>query len=377
MDNLGAQVRGRVSLRSVTYVKRHFPYGHGKIQAVVGQEVVPSDILGEGQTTSGFRTIYLSKELNLPPKQALACLKRDLHKTIYKGELLASFDYLFGLKKKVLLSPVDGILDYYDFQKGELRLKLLPKALKLVSGVYGVIEGIDQERGTVLIRTLADLVFGVVGTGKERGGILEVVDGAGGLISSKQISEQMEGKIIAGGGIFFSDALEKAMSVGVGGFVCGGMESSDLRKINGGLVKKRWEDVGLSLLVTEGFGFLPIGADIFSLLKAYHGNFVFLDGNLKRLILPSNEENCIIYIRRTKLPLDFHPQSGSEIKWGDLKPGEKVRVVSAPFLGLQGVIISIDKLPTLLPSGIKTFLVTVETDAKKIKVPFMNLEIIE
>lgn len=376
MDNLQVNFRPRVYRQTVTQVRRHFPYGHGQIKALVGQEVAPSDILGEGYSTAGFRTIYLAKTLGVSPKKAFSCLKRSLQQNIYQGELLASASELFGLKKNNLLSPVDGVLDYYDEQKGELRLKLLPKKIKLVSGVYGVIEEVDNKNTTVIIKTLADLIYGVCGTGQEREGQLMIVSPPEGLISSKQVVKEMEDKIIVGGGTVFPDVLDKMITIGVSGIVAGGIGYHDYKKITGGIVTKHWSDIGMSFLITEGFGFLPMGKDIYNLIKKYEGKYVFLDGNLRKLILPSYDESCMIYIQRTKLPFIAKPGVEPEVKKLEIKAGFWVKIIGAPSMGLLGRVREVDQVATRLPSGIEANLVTVETRLKKVRVPYMNLEII-
>jgi len=56
--------------------------------------------------------------------------------------------------------------------------------------------------------------------------------------------------------------------------------------------------------------------------------------------------------------------------------GMRVRVVGNSYLGEQGKVLAIDQAETLLPSGIKAFLLTLETATRKIKVPVANCEVI-
>ena len=60
----------------------------------------------------------------------------------------------------------------------------------------------------------------------------------------------------------------------------------------------------------------------------------------------------------------------------DLRNGMRVRVEGTSFIGEQGTVLAIDQKLTLLESGAKDYLATVETKSRKLKVPVNNLEIL-
>lgn len=378
MDGLFVNARIRTCKEKVLHIRKQLPVSLGRVNVVVGQEVTPGDILGEGQTQVGFRTIHLTSELGVGPKQAASYLKRKLGQTIFQGELLAERKDLFGLRKKLLISPVDGVVDFIDEEHGNLRLKLIPKPMKVLSGVYGVIDVIDKGNGDIIIRTLAGVVYGILGSGREREGILRVIGSAGDLISTKQISEVMRGQIIAGGGLIFPEALQKAASCGVAGVISGGINAGDFKAMAGEVIKSshKWSDVGLTLMVTEGFGSVPIGEDAFSILQCHNGKYAFLDGNNNRLILPINDQSSMICIRKTRLPVSAYDESWLNMEAVGLKAGMVVRVVYGSAMGFQGKVETIDKSLTELPSGIKSYMVGVLGKRQKMRIPYQNLEVI-
>lgn len=377
MDQLYISGRLRVCPKTVLHIKRTLAGGKGTITALQKQEVGPADILGEGQTFSGFHVINLSKELGVDPKKAPSYLKRQIGQTIFQGELLAQKTGIIKFGNKNILAPQDGILDSYDSTNGNLRIKLAIKKNKLVSGVYGVIDYINHQAGEIVIRTQATVIYGILGSGKEREGLLKIIGNAGDLITDNQISDDLKGKIIVGGGLILPNTLSLAMQMGVSGFITGGINVTDYKSINGGkiAVSKQWSDIGITVLVTEGFGMASIGEDIFSILKAHDNRFVVIDGNNRRLILPTNKPESLNDTRKTKLPETFCEMLSGEISNINLEIGKKVRVISPSLLGMQGVIESIDKSETVLPSGVKTYLVTV-AGKKRIRVPYQNLEMI-
>lgn len=378
MDGLFINARIRIYREKVLHIHKRLPASLGKVNVVVGQEVSPGDVLGEGQTQVGFRTIHLTSELGIDPRQAALHLKRKLGQTIFQGELLAERKDLFGFRKKLLISPVDGVVDFIDEEKGNLRLKLVPKPIKLISGVCGVIDAINERNSDIVIRTLATVVYGILGSGREREGILKVVGSASDLIGTKQICEAMRGQIIVGGGLIFPEALQKAASCGVAGVVSGGINAGDFKAMAGEIIKSshRWSDVGLTIMVTEGFGSVIIGEDIFSILQRHNGKYAFLDGNNNRLILPINDQSSMICIRKTRLPVNANAESRPDTETVGLKVGMAVRIVYGSAIGFQGAVETIDKSLTELPSGIKSYMVAVSGKRQKIMVPYQNLEAI-
>lgn len=367
MSQLYVNARLRVQKDSVIHITRTFLGGRGKLHVAVGEEVAPGDILGEMHTSPGFRIIHLAKELGTSPKESFPFLKRRIGQSIYQGELLAVKKQMMGLGNKLIISPVDGIIDAYDDINGQLKISLLPKPNKLPSGMYGIIDAIDEEKGEVVIRTCATIVYGILGSGVEWAGMLRVLGSSADLIGTRQIPSGTHGQILVGGAMVFPEALEKAVHSSIYGIISGGINARDYQ----GLGKL---DVGLTVLITEGFGSVPIGQDIFPLLKSYNNRFVILDGNGMRLILPNYDQNCMISVRRTSLPVGYAAKH-EILEARPLTVGSKVRLIDG-FLGQQGVVEAIDRSPTKLPSGITTFMITVLTSSKKIQIPYNNVEII-
>lgn len=379
MTQLLINSRIRVKEEAITKIRRSFLQGKGKIHVEAGQEVSPGDILGEGHEVAGFRTLAIALELGAPPGQAAKYLHCRLGQTVYRGELLAGRDRFFGIKKRIIMSPADGVLDSYDEKTGILRIRSLPKTVKLASGVYGIIDQVQASSGAVVIRTKASIIYGILGSGQERAGLLRVLDAADTLVGTRQVLPEDRGDILVGGSQVSLEALKQAMSYNVAGIISGGINLADFKKIAGGEWepgKKHEGDVGISLLVTEGFGAVPIGPDIFSLLKRYNHKFALLDGGQARLVLPSDNPDSMIDIRKAKpdevLPVD----AVSPIEEEPLIVGARVRIVAPPQLGKQGTVEAIDRTATLLPSGASVCLATVAGQGK-IRVPYLNLEIIK
>lgn len=371
-------LRVRVEKDVIVRISRILP-GKGIINVALNQEVAPSDIIGLSDVSSGFRTINLSQDLEVGPKEVEKYLKRGVGQRIYKGELLAYKQGSILGGKKAVVAPTDGILDYLNPETGEIKMTLLPRKIELPAGVYGIVDGVDNQRGKVTIKAQASRIHGMFGCGKIRDGILEFVCKREDMLIGSMISPKNEGQILIGGSLIYKEALSTSISCGVNGIITGGMNSEDYKSMAGGRLtfpKKLENDVGISILCCEGFGSIPIAEDIYNILREYDGKFVSIDGTRATLDLPSFQSNSLTHVKSVNLPpLDNFPkQVNGEV---DLKVGLGVRVIGSSYLGEQGKIISVDSSPTLLASGLKGVLATIETKRRKIKVPVVNLEAID
>ncbi|MDP3758791.1 MAG: hypothetical protein Q8Q86_03655, partial [Candidatus Daviesbacteria bacterium] len=318
----------------------------------------------------------LSKLLSVPPHDVEKLLVGKMHQRIYKGELLAlKKGWLLG-GKKLITAPTDGVLDFLNTETGELRINLLSKNEKLPAGVYGIVEVVDEERGQVIIRTQVCRIHGMFGSGHSRDGTLHILRKQDDLIGKNEIQTNYEGYVLVGGSLFFKDTISAAISSGVSGLISGGIDVRDYRGMAGGRLvfpRKLDNDIGISVVVCEGFGLIPIGDDIFKVLSEYDGKFVFIDGNNGVISLPSPHSSSLVKVKGTKLSDSEIFQSKDMM---ELKIGLKVRIVGNSYPGEQGKLAAVDDSLTLLPSGLRACLATIETARRKLQVPVANLEII-
>lgn len=371
--------RLRIQKSIITRVVRKLQ-STGTLTVQVGLEVSPETILGRSSVSAGFRSMNLSKELSVSPSEAKKYLQRAVGQNIYKGELLAYKPGFLFLSKKLITAPTDGVLESYNPATGDLLIKFIPHQVSLTASVFGVVEAVDNTKGEVTIKTQASEIYGVLGTGRTREGILKVIGGQGDLVDKGKIKPDLGGKIIVGGGLVYGGALEQAVSSGVKGIISGGINAADYKGMSGGRllpVSKVGTDIGIGVLISEGFGSIPIGDDIFDVLKKFDGQFVILDGNRGVLTLPSCESDCMVKIKSTALPQDSLLKSNREVSGVTLSLHDRVRVVGLSFMGEQGEVIAIDSAVTLLPSGISTYLLTIQTKSRKFKVPYNNIEVLD
>jgi hypothetical protein len=95
------------------------------------------------------------------------------------------------------------------------------------------------------------------------------------------IAEGDAGKVIVGGSLVTYEALERARKVKVKGIVAGGAKMEDLEKIlktRIGVAITGRENLEFTLILTEGFGKLPMSETAFKILKENEGKTAAVNG---------------------------------------------------------------------------------------------------
>lgn len=370
--------RVRVEENKVLRIYRTLP-GKGKINVSVGAEVSPSDIIGTSEVSSGFRIINLSQLLSIQPKDIEKYLKKQIGQRIYKGELLAFKEGSFFGGKKIVIAPSDSTLDFINTKTGEVRMSIFPKKISLPAGVFGIVDGIDHAKSRVFIKTLSSRIYGVLGTGRLREGILHVVGKREEMVSVNKVTHDMSDAILLGGSLISKEVISQAISEGASGIITGGLNAEDYKSIAGGKIsfpKKLETDIGITIIATEGFGSIPPGWDVYGLLLNYNGKFITIDGNSCVINLPSFQSTSLKSIRGTKLPAPkeeiVEEEGGVDVL--ELQVGMRARVVGTSYTGEQGIVLAIDKGISLLPSKLRAIIVTLETKRRKLQVPVFNIE---
>ena len=251
-----------------------------------------------------------------------------------------------------------------DQSKGQMMIRFMPVSFKLPAGVYGEVVKVvpDQE---VHIRTKVDLIRGVLGSGVEREGILKVVTSNKETISIIGLDKSLSGSIIAGGSMMTKEVIQKSLALGVRGILSGGINIRDYKSLVSSL--NPLEDVGLSLLATEGYGSSEMPGEIFELLRKNDNCFAIISPQEKELIIPSLKSftKTAIKEKREKNELCY------------LEKGMVVRLLTFPYLGREGMVLELSKSPTTFPSGIEAFSALIEIGkGMQVLIPIRNLEVV-
>ena len=346
----------------------------GEVLAEMGDSVSFDDIVAKTSVPGDPTFVKGSMILGVEPEELLQYMVKKENDPVKENEVLAKYDALFGLIKKRVCSPIDGVMESFSGLTGQIIVRGNPKPVAINAYIPGKITEVRPEEG-VTIETMATFIQGIFGIGGESHGKLKVlVKSPEETLTDEGISEEEKGCIVVGGSDITFETLEKAVKMGVNGIVAGGIDHSCLVKFIGGEIGVAItgeEDIPLTLIITEGFGKMAMSRKTFELLRRFEGETVCINGATQiragvirpEIVIPHQEE--------------FSGSSELEISEG-IVPGTPVRIIAEPHFGAIGVV-------TLLPvelkdieteSHVRVLNVKLE-DGKMVQVPRANIEIIE
>jgi hypothetical protein len=344
----------RVSKTIEFELERKFT-GSCRKAANVGESVEPESIIAHCEVSAGQRLIKIAHNLGVSAKDVGKYLLRKVGDRIYRGEIIARKKQALGLGKKEIKSPADGVITEID-TNGDIIVKFLPTPVRLVAGASGVISRIGQE--SVFLKTVGIQVKGYAGDGRERDGLVKIIAKPDEFIIPQKITGDCGGRILVGGSLLERSAIEKAVTIGVHGIIVGGINHRDFLSLGVGT------DIGTTVLVTEGFGAIPMGKDIYEALKKAESRFAFVSGEAKSFFVPER--------------VSAQVESPSKVSWKELAVGDIVRVLKPQGSDLIGKVESLSTKEEILNSGLSAEAASVKFLSGDIRtVASANLEIVD
>jgi len=333
-------------------LERKFP-GPCKTASKLGEPVDPESVVAHCEVSAGQRLIKIAHELGVSGRDTKKYLLRKIGDRIYRGEIIARRHQILGLGKKEIRSPADGVISDVD-NNGDLLVKFLPTMVKLVAGAKGAVSRVGQE--AIFIKSVGRQIRGFAGEGREREGVIKVIASPEDFLIPQKITADCAGKIIVGGSLLERSTIEKALTLGVHGIVVGGINQRDFLSLGIG------SDVGISVLVTEGFGGIPMGRDIFEILKKFEGRFAFVSGEAKSFFVPE--------VDAPPVPLQASP-------WKELAVGDMVKFLKTNMTDFLGQVSQVSTGEEVLNSGLLGQTASVKfPSGKTVTTAAANLEIV-
>jgi len=179
-----------------------------------------------------------------------------------------------------------------------------------------------------------------------------------------------------GGAYVTAATLRHAIAQGVKAVVVGGFDDEDLRAILGydlGVAITGSEELGITLIVTEGFGSIPMATRTFELLRNCEGRRVSVSGATQIRAGVLRPE----IVAPTLDGATGREGAGSSAE-GGLKTGDMVRIIRQPYFGKIGRVTALP--PELMPLETEAKVRVLEVDfggGSTTLLPRANVEMIE
>ena len=348
---------------------------------------LPGDILVKKGDVVDFSTVVAKTEapgepyiieatniMGMQPQELPRYAVKRVGENVKKGESVAQWIAFFGLVKKIAVSPIDGVVESISDLTGRITVRGNPIPIEIRAYIPGKVVEIIPREG-VIIETNAAFIQGIFGIGRETHGRLHaLVKSPNEILTPEMMTSEHKGKVIIGGALVTLEALRKASGIGVSGIVVGGINATDLKSFLGyrmGVAITGEEDIGTTLVVTEGFGRMNMSQRTFNLLQSFEEEEVAING--------ATQIRAGVLRPEVVIP---HQRLGSEVSMdelaGGLIPGTPIRIIKNPYFGKLGVVVS---LPVELQKlGTESFARVIKVkleNEEEVIVPRANVEIIE
>lgn len=346
-----------VHILPMTRIRRHrvLPIT-GRVLVRKGQNVSATDIIGEANLEPRHILLDLARGLGVGLSDADQYLDRQAGETVSEGDVLAG---PVGWGKRVVRAPCSGKIVLTG--RGKILIEENVEPYQLLAGLPGEVVSLFPGRGAV-IESIGALVQGVWGNGQINFGLLRVlIKKAEDIITVDQIDIDLRGTVVFAGYCGDEQVLRAAAELPLRGLILSSMAASLIPLA---------EEIPVPIVVIEGFGLLPINSSAFNLLITSDRREIAVKA--EKMDNYANERPEVFI----SLPINqmVHEPRDATL----FSPGQKVRIVRAPYQSQIGTLITLRPGMEALPNGIKTTSAEVELENSiKVKLPLANLEVLE
>ena len=272
----GLMVKHQITVRK----ERKLPL-LGEVLVKKGDSVTNETIVARTELPGPVKAINVANILKIPPQDVPGAMLVQNGDPVLEKQTIAEIKGLFGLFTTKCSAPTTGKIENISQVTGQILLREPPQPVEINAYINGKIIEILPKEG-VVIETTGSFIQGIFGVGGEtHGAIVIAVQSPDEELTAQHFKPEHKGKIVVGGSFVTYESLQAAIKTGAAGIVVGGFDDADLKKLLGkdlGVAITGKENLGITLLLTEGFGRIPMAASTFKLLKACQGMTASMNG---------------------------------------------------------------------------------------------------
>ena len=384
-----------VSTRAVYRARRILPID-GEVAVKAGDRVAADTVVAQTFMEGDAFPMKVAGMLGAQPKDLPGLMLVKVGDAVRVGQPLARSKGIFGMMRTEAASTADGTVESVSDSTGMVIVRGPRQPIEVRAFVSGTVAEVLPREGAIVENAVA-LVQGIFGIGGEAHGPIAMACGSHEEeLDADDILPAMRGAVVVGGARMTAAAIARAREVGAAAIVSGGIDDQDLRDFLGhdiGVAVTGSERMGITLIVTEGFGSIAMAARTFGLLASHAGRTASVNGATQiragvmrpEIVVPLGSEAAAgagggtggTGASSADAPGARALAAGGATA-GVLEVGTPVRVIRDPHFGVLGTVAALPERPAVLDSGSKARVLEVAVEGgARITVPRANVELIE
>ena len=367
----------RVTPDAVIRKRRVLPIP-GEVTISVGAHVTAATEVARTALPGKVYPVNVANKLSITPSEIASYLLKHEGDAITKGEPLAENRPFITWFKTQVQAPISGRIESVSHLTGQVFLREPPETIRLTAYIDGDIVEVTPHQG-VTVESRCAFIQGIFGVGGEtHGAIALAVQSPTEPLTADHLCPEHKDHIVVGGALVHHEAFARARALGVRALVVGGVHDHDLKELLGydlGVAITGTEKIGFTLLITEGFGTIPMAKRTFDLLAAKVGQQASCSGATQiragvirpEIIIPL-EQNTQFQVASSKFQV---AEKGMQV-------GDTIRIIREPYFGvLAQVKMLLMELQQISTESQVRVLVAVLPDGREVTIPRANVEMIE
>lgn len=340
-----------------------------------GDAVKAADVVLRAMRPGELDIVRIADRLGVEPEDAVKGMWVKSGDQVRSGDVLCEIKTFFGWFTARVESPASGTIEFFTEANAHIGIRGPATALDVTAFIDGTVAEVEEGK-SVTIKNHGAVIQGIFGVGGERLGTVTAITGKNDQLIEPQdiqaLGPRAAGAVIVGGRSFSSAALNAAASAGAAAVVTGSIDSAVLAEFVGyqiGVSITGDEDVPLTLIITEGFGDLPISDRVVELARSIDGRRASVSGATQvRAGAMRPEVLC---------PGGAAGKQAEAVHQGELSIGKRVRIIRVPHFGKFAEVQALPAEPQLIPTGasVRVLRLKLEESGESVIVPRANVEL--
>jgi len=327
----------------------------GTVLVRLNQRVTPNEVIAEADWSHEHVLLDVARALRVGPNAADRLIKCKVDDVVTANAEIAVGN---GLFPRTVSAPRAGRV--VAAGGGQVLLAVGDSKIELRAGIPGTIIEIIPNRG-VVIQNAGALVQGVWGNGRiDSGMLVNIAEKPDSVLTASRLDISMRGSILLAGMVKDADTLKVAGELPVRGLILSSLYPSLIPLAR---------EMSYPIMVTEGFGPLPMNSAAYKLLSTNSKREVTVNAEIYDRYSGARPEAII------PLPISSDPSTPHDVD--NFVPGLQIRMRRPPAIGMIGSIVSILPGLTMLPSGLRAPSAEIKLEnGETVIAPLVNLEVV-